>query len=372
MRKHIIPAFCLLFFFSSCLFERHFESLDDVETYETFKNLPATHQLNLLRRGEAGQTLDLCLTLINGTDGKALKRKQVEVYQANAKGDYEWEVPGDKKTAKLRGMALTDDKGRIFIQTLLPGDFGSSIDSRSIHLAVEGVSPKYFNLYFCQYANAALQKETKGASDQFLIDLKKDARSNLIGITELQIGGPKKATEMSASLPDCEWCGTAEAPANISAKTRIAPKGEPGQAIVLSGKVFREDGITPAEGVIIYAYHTNAEGYYKKTGTEKGNGQRHGHLRGWVKTDKKGNYSIQTIKPAPYPSRKEPAHIHMTIEAPGQQEYWIPSTLFKGDPLITAKDAVKEGSADHIVEFQLEKDGILHGRRDIILRQAGS
>jgi protocatechuate 3,4-dioxygenase beta subunit len=372
MKSVLHFIFCLLLFCSSCQFERHFDELGDRTVYESFQNLPSSHQLNLLRIGEAGQSLNLCLTLINGTDGTLLKRKKVEVYHANAKGEYLWQVPGDKKTAKLKGMSLTDDKGRIFIQTLLPGEFGSSNNSRRIHLNIEGVSHKQIDLLFCQYADQQLQKQVESSNDQFLIELQKDERSTLIGISELTIGLPPSNALQEGNLPDCEWCGTEEAPANVSSRTQIALNSEPGQSIELSGKVYLEDGKTPAQGVIIYAYHTDATGQYALKGNETGNGKRHGHLRGWVKTDEKGRYFIRTIKPAPYPSRKEPAHIHMTLQAPGGTEFWIPSTLFAGDPLIAPKDSVKNGVSSHIVHFKKANDGVLYGKRDIVLEESKS
>lgn len=65
-------------------------------------------------------------------------------------------------------------------------------------------------------------------------------------------------------LPDCQWCGATEAPANVSWQTTLAGKNEPGEWITIRGRVFERDGETPAEGVIMYVYHTNAKGIYEK------------------------------------------------------------------------------------------------------------
>src|SRR5687767_8800250 len=80
--------------------------------------------------------------------------------------------------------------------------------------------------------------------------------------------------------PACEWCGTAEAPKELTWDLTIADATEPGEPIVIEGTVFKPDGRTPAPDVVIYTYHTNAAGIYPKRGNDPGNAVRHGYLRG--------------------------------------------------------------------------------------------
>jgi protocatechuate 3,4-dioxygenase, beta subunit len=110
---------------------------------------------------------------------------------------------------------------------------------------------------------------------------------------------------------------------------------EKGQKLAVNGTVYKADGKTPAEGVIIYIYHTDQTGVYPKKGDEKGWAKRHGYLRGWMKTDENGFYKFFTLRPASYPSSNNPAHIHVTIKEPGKEEYWIDDFLFDDDPLLT-------------------------------------
>jgi protocatechuate 3,4-dioxygenase beta subunit len=64
--------------------------------------------------------------------------------------------------------------------------------------------------------------------------------------------------------------------------------------------------------------------------------KRHGHIRGWVKTDDSGKYSIYTIRPAPYPNSDIPAHIHTSIKEPDiANEYYIDEFVFDDDRLLT-------------------------------------
>lgn len=86
----------------------------------------------------------------------------------------------------------------------------------------------------------------------------------------------------------CTWCGMADAPESLSWSTQIAPAAEPGERLIVTGTVFEKDGRAPAADVRIYIYHTNSEGVYPKRGDERGNGSRHGYLRGWMQTDRHG------------------------------------------------------------------------------------
>lgn len=112
---------------------------------------------------------------------------------------------------------------------------------------------------------------------------------------------------------------------------------EKGTKIAISGIVYKADGTTPAKDVVLYIYHTDQKGIYPRKGDEKGWGKRHGYIRGWIKTDEKGFYKFFTLKPASYPGRKDPAHIHVTIKEPDKNEYWIDDFQFDDDPILTAE-----------------------------------
>ncbi|RYF70759.1 MAG: intradiol ring-cleavage dioxygenase [Cytophagaceae bacterium] len=103
----------------------------------------------------------------------------------------------------------------------------------------------------------------------------------------------------------------------------------------INGIVYKADGKTPAPNVVLYVYHTNETGYYVAKKDATGWERRHGSLRGWMRTNEKGEYKFVTLRPAPYPSRTDPAHIHITVKEPGLTEYYIDEFVFDDDPLLT-------------------------------------
>jgi protocatechuate 3,4-dioxygenase beta subunit len=154
----------------------------------------------------------------------------------------------------------------------------------------------------------------------------------------------------------------------LTSDTILPDFNNPGSKLKLTGTIYEKDGRTPAVNVILYIYHTNQEGIYETRGDETGWARRHGYIRGWIKTDSDGKYTFYTLKPASYPGRSLPAHIHGTILEPNGYYYWIDSWHFKGDPLLKLEEE-SENSAyggSGIVELKKEGD-LLVAHRDIIL-----
>ncbi|UYZ61142.1 dioxygenase family protein [Hymenobacter latericus] len=112
----------------------------------------------------------------------------------------------------------------------------------------------------------------------------------------------------------------------------------PGQKLLVTGTVYHLDGKTPAANVILYYWQTDHHGRYSTTAQVPAQAKAHGHLRGWVKTDATGTYSIYTGRPAPYPARDTPAHIHLAVKEPSiRNEYYLDDLVFDDDPLLRGK-----------------------------------
>src|SRR5262245_51730522 len=85
----------------------------------------------------------------------------------------------------------------------------------------------------------------------------------------------------------CEGCEAVfdGLPGNLSSRSRISPKDEAGEPMRIEGTV-RDGKGRPVPGVIVYAYHTDANGIYPRNESMQGRAAyRHGRLRGWARTD---------------------------------------------------------------------------------------
>lgn len=123
---------------------------------------------------------------------------------------------------------------------------------------------------------------------------------------------------------------TPAAPLDVASVGTIAGAAEPGSRLSITGQVFAPDGITPAAGVIVYAYQTDANGEYRNDPA------RIARLHGWARTDSEGHYEFRTIRPGRYPGRSVPAHIHFHIYGGGYPLQWTPELMFADDPLLQA------------------------------------
>ena len=157
-------------------------------------------------------------------------------------------------------------------------------------------------------------------------------------------------------------------PNGISWETKISQPGEPGERMIISGTIFKSDGKTPAPDIILYVYHTESKGLYS-LGPNQTMGKRHGHLRGWMKTDAQGRYQFTSIRPVSYPNRKAPQHIHPLIKEPHTSLYWIDEYLFDDDPLLTKEERNKQEKrgGSGIIHLTRSEQGEWIGRRNIVL-----
>ena len=123
-----------------------------------------------------------------------------------------------------------------------------------------------------------------------------------------------------------------EAPAGAPSNGRVAPQGEPGQRLMVSGVVVGPDG-TPISGASLYVYQTDREGYY---GVKPASDNRNPRLKVFLRSDAKGSWSFETVKPGSYPDSRVPPHIHFEVSAPGRAPK-IFEIVFEGDPFVTAE-----------------------------------
>jgi protocatechuate 3,4-dioxygenase beta subunit len=123
----------------------------------------------------------------------------------------------------------------------------------------------------------------------------------------------------------------ADRPQTMSSNARIAPQDEPGVPLVLRGQVFAPGG-KPADGVVVHAYHRDANGFDFGPGDDSLSTWR---LQGWVRTDAQGRFEFRTIRPAPDHLGREGAHIHLTVESAEFGRQWAPTVFLSDDPIVT-------------------------------------
>ena len=176
----------------------------------------------------------------------------------------------------------------------------------------------------------------------------------------------------SRSVPGCEGCEAVweRRPGDLLPAITLASPDERGEPLRVEGTIYHSDGRTPASNVVLYVHHTNAQGRYADGSDESEWSRRHGRLRGWLRTGKDGTYKVHTIKPAPYPGRTNPAHIHMFVLEPDKRDpYWIDDVVFDGEFGVDARyrSARANQGGSGIVRLQRMPDGILRAARDIVL-----
>lgn len=145
---------------------------------------------------------------------------------------------------------------------------------------------------------------------------------------------------------------------SLTSNVRIAALSEPGDRLLLSGTVYRHDGRTPAANVVLLAYHTNAQGIYPKK-----DGDQRGTLQGRLRTDAKGRYRIDTIRPGGYPRSEAPAHIHLVYQPEGKPEVYVDEVVFDDD---SRTDGVRGRKGFAVVKVA-RRDGVWTATHDIVL-----
>ena len=125
-------------------------------------------------------------------------------------------------------------------------------------------------------------------------------------------------------------CYFDQIPQNIT--SHIIKQAE-GSKLRLETTIYTPSG-KPFPNVLVYFYQTNHRGFYEGGVTGEGVNVKHGAIYGWVKTDPNGQFTIQTIRPLPYPNDTIPAHIHGVIKTPDGKIQYFSDYVFADDPLV--------------------------------------
>ncbi len=191
--------------------------------------------------------------------------------------------------------------------------------------------------------------------------------SVVLVLVNIAVAQTHRMPSMRTSSGGRAICAKCEAPANLTSSVTLTPPHEPGEPMEISGTIYRGDGRTPASGVTMFVYHTDATGHYDPQDDPFAP-----RLRGWLRTGSDGRYSFRSIRPAPYPNHSEPAHVHVHIWSETMPEHFLPEFWFFDDPLIKPEDRARFsnlGTFSPIITLTRGPDGVWRGVRDIRLDQ---
>ncbi len=147
-------------------------------------------------------------------------------------------------------------------------------------------------------------------------------------------------------------------PKTLNSDARIAPADEPGTPLTIHGRIVDPVG-KAAPGVIVQAYHRDAEGFDFGPGDDATTTWR---LQGWAVTDADGRFTFRTIRPAPDHLGREGAHVHFTLVSERYGRQWASSIYFSDDPLITAAErnrSAASGEFGWVLDVET-RDGFQH------------
>lgn len=132
----------------------------------------------------------------------------------------------------------------------------------------------------------------------------------------------------------------------------IVTDNEPGVRITIKGSVLDKKR-APLKNLNIYVYQTSDKGWYSDTAAHiliyEGD-IRHARLFGYLKTDDKGEFSFETIKPKGYPRSDLAAHIHIHLWSEDSRPINGPGELqFDDDPRMTPERRKKSLSDGYLI-----------------------
>jgi len=153
---------------------------------------------------------------------------------------------------------------------------------------------------------------------------------------------------------------------------KITPPLEPGELLVVRGRVWGFDTKKPLANATLDVWQANAAGRYDND--DPRNPPRPGvfHNRARLVTDESGYYEYETVKPGRYkigPDKWRPAHIHYLIAAPGYKTL-VTQLYFEGDPENGRDQFIKRSLIIPLSPVKVPSGQFQLGTFDIVLARA--
>lgn len=193
-----------------------------------------------------------------------------------------------------------------------------------------------------------------------------------LGPTTKLIDDSTKVEDLSCEPTTLDYYGQGpfytSGPPILGDDNNLAATNEPGERIIITGRVRNLDCSQFLPDTIIDIWHADDAGTYDNDGY---------NLRGITKSNAQGFYTFETIKPGKYlnGSKYRPSHIHFKITPPGFPEL-ITQLYFQGDTSIPedAAASLDSGTFDassRIIALSTNANGVLEGNWDIVVDGLG-
>ncbi|WP_353778038.1 hypothetical protein [Winogradskyella sp. 3972H.M.0a.05] len=140
------------------------------------------------------------------------------------------------------------------------------------------------------------------------------------------------------------------------------------QKLKVTGTIYQSDGVTPAEGVILYIEQPDEDGDFNVIKEED---KKYVQNRGWIKTDANGQYTFFTYVPGSDRRYNRMQQLYPIVKESTKPGYAMATFLFDEDPLLTKrcrKRMAKKGDPSRILKLKTV-DGLLVAQKDIVLQE---
>ncbi len=155
-------------------------------------------------------------------------------------------------------------------------------------------------------------------------------------------------------------------------RAKITPPMEPGDVLLISGRVWAHDSKKPLSSAVIDIWQANKDGRYDNDDPKTPPARNVFLNRARLVTDENGYYEYETIMPGRYKigaSTWRPAHIHYMVRYPGYSSL-ITQLYFKGDPKNSKDRFIKKSLIIDLAKAKSTGGEYRRGEFDIVLAKA--
>jgi len=184
-RFKIIIVFISLMFIQ-CSQDRIIDEISNSEQkiLEQYQQLDTENKTLIPDAPQNGKKLLLCLSLVDKKTSKAISNKIVK-FHYTSEGFINLESQNYNPNKIIDGIAITDSKGRIFVQTFL------TKKRSNISISIGDKEPKDFNINFKQYLTNRGEKWVEESNEHLLTNLKRTKDGTLVSFLTIEINNSK-------------------------------------------------------------------------------------------------------------------------------------------------------------------------------------